>query len=78
MRAVPKALVALAALVAPLALGACATGRPQPTYDEDLAKLTAECTARGGILSPSGAPTGRAQTDYVCKITGGGSRIPPR
>jgi len=66
----------LAALVAPLALGACATGRPLPTYQQEFDKLQAECTAREGILTPSGAQTGRPQTDYVCKITGGSSRIP--
>lgn len=78
MRAAPKALIVLAALGAPLALGACATGKTYPTYQQDLDKLDAECRAREGILTPSGAQTGRAQTDYVCKITGGGSRIPNR
>lgn len=74
MRAAP--LVALAALAAPLALGACATGKTYPTYQEEYDKLNAECVARGGILSPTGAQTGRPQTDNVCKITGGGTRIP--
>ncbi len=71
----PLVLV-LAALVAPLALGACATGKPMPTYQQELDKLEAECTARGGILTTSGAATGRVQTDYLCKITGGPARIP--
>lgn len=66
----------LAALVAPLMLGACATSQPASTYQQDLDKLEANCTARGGILTPSGATTGRAQTDYLCKITGGATRIP--
>ena len=78
MRAAPKALIALVVLAAPLALGACATGRTLPTYEQDLDKLEAECKARDGILTPSGAQTGRPQTDYVCKITGGASRLPPR
>jgi hypothetical protein len=39
-------------------------------------QLEAECRDRGGILSPTGRQTGRPQTDYVCKITGGASRIP--
>lgn len=71
-----RAIVILAALAVPLALGACATGRTVPTYQQDLDKLESECTARGGILTPSGATTGRAQTDYLCKITGGATRIP--
>ena len=66
----------LAALVAPLALGACATGKTYPTYQQEYDKLSAECIARGGLLTPSGLTTGRAQTDYVCKITGGASLIP--
>ncbi len=71
-----RAVLVLAAFVAPLALGACATGRTSSTYQQDLDKLEAECTTRGGILSPSGAMTGRPQTDYVCKITGGATRLP--
>ena len=60
-----RAALVLAALIAPLALGACATGKTFPTYQEELDKLTAECTTRGGILTTSGAQTGRPQTDYV-------------
>lgn len=71
-----RAALVLVALVAPLALGACATGKTFPTYQEEMDKLSAECTARGGILAPSGAQTGRPQTDYVCKITGAATRIP--
>lgn len=76
MRATPKALIVLAAVVAPLQLGACATGNPLPTYQQEYDALNAQCVERGGILSPSGLTTGRAQTDYVCKITGGATRIP--
>ena len=72
-----RAALILAALAAPLALGACATsGKPMPTYQQDYDKLDAECTARGGILAPTGGTTGRPQTDYLCKITGGATRIP--
>ena len=71
-----RVALVLAALAAPLALGACATGQTYPTYQQDYDKLSAECTARGGILTPSGAQTGRPQTDNVCKITGGASRLP--
>ncbi len=66
----------LAALVAPLALGACASGRPLPTYQQEYDKLSAECTARGGILTTTGASTGRPQTDNICKIIGPATRIP--
>ncbi|MND99210.1 hypothetical protein D3C80_915890 [compost metagenome] len=71
-----RAPLILAALVAPLALGACATGKTYPTYQQEYDKLNADCVARGGILTPSGGTTGRPQTDYVCKITGGATRIP--
>lgn len=65
-----------AVIAAPLALVACASGRPLPTYQQEMDQLEAECRNRGGILSPTGLQTGRPQTDYVCKITGGASRIP--
>ena len=65
-----------AVLVAPLALAACASGRPLPTYQQDMDRLDAECRARDGILTPTGAQTGRPQTDYACRITGGATRIP--
>lgn len=71
-----RAVLVLAALVAPLALGACATGKTYPTYQEEYDKLNADCVERGGILTPSGASTGRPQTDNICKITGGATRIP--
>lgn len=71
--AAPLALSALSALGA---LGACATDRPLPTYQQELDRLNADCIARGGILAPTGAQTGRPQTDNVCKITGGATRIP--
>lgn len=71
-----RAAVILAALGAPLALGACATGRTVPTYQQEYDALNAQCVERGGILTPSGLTSGRAQTDYVCKITGGATRTP--
>ncbi|WP_024354963.1 hypothetical protein [Brevundimonas naejangsanensis] len=69
-------ILLIAAIAAPLALAGCATGRGLPTYQEEMTKLDAECVARGGILSPSGMQTGRPQTDYLCKIAGGASRLP--
>ena len=65
-----------AIVVAPLMLAACASGRPLPTYQQELDKLETECSDRGGILSPTGGQTGRPQTDYACKITGAATRIP--
>ena len=73
-----RAAAILAAVIAPLALSACATGRTLPTYQQEYDKLDAECTARGGILTPSGAQTGRPQTDNICKINGPATRIPGR
>lgn len=71
-----RAALILAALAAPLALGACATSRTVPTYQQEYDALNAQCVERGGILTPSGLTSGRAQTDYVCKITGGATRTP--
>ncbi len=48
-----------------LALGACATlGEPVTL---NLAELTTRCEDRGGVLVPTGAETGRAQSDYICR-----------
>lgn len=48
-----------------LALGACSTlGQPVTL---ELAELTTRCEARGGTLIPTGAQTGRAQSDYICR-----------
>ena len=69
-------LFLVAVIVAPLALAACASGRPLPTYQQEMDKLDAECRERGGIISPTGRQTGRPQTDYICKITGAATRIP--
>ena len=63
-------------LAAPLVLGACASSKAFPTYQQEYDRLSAECTAGGGILTTSGAQTGRPQTDYVCKIIGSPTRIP--
>lgn len=71
-----RAAFVLVALVAPMALGACATNHTPSKYEQDYDKLEAECQARGGYLATTGAQTGRPQTDNVCKITGGASRLP--
>ena len=63
-------------LTALLTLGACATGPAGPhSYQAELDRLEATCQARGGILTPTGDQSGRPQTDYACKITGGASRL---
>ncbi|HEX8661854.1 MAG TPA: hypothetical protein VF686_08295 [Brevundimonas sp.] len=58
-----------------LAAAGCAPTTGGNRYDNDLQRLTADCTARGGILAPTGQQTGRPETDNVCKITGGASRL---
>ena len=58
-------------------LSACAsTGPAEGNYSVREQKLSDECQARGGILVPTGAQTGRPETDNICKITGGASRLP--
>jgi len=59
-----------------IAVSACAaTGDARPnSYRADLDRLTADCRERGGILSPTGATTGRPETEFACRISGA-SRI---
>jgi hypothetical protein len=66
-------LTAPAALL--FALAACASTPGSSRYNDELKQLSDDCQARGGILSPSGVQTGRPQTDNVCRITGGASRL---
>jgi hypothetical protein len=60
-------LAAPAALA--LTLSACASGMGSNHYQTELARLSADCEARGGTLSPTGEQSGRPQLDNVCKIT---------
>jgi hypothetical protein len=70
-------LAVFAPAVLILGLAACAsTGTSR--YTDELRELEADCRDRGGILAPTGQQTGRPQTDNVCRITGGASRIPDR
>lgn len=71
MRALTFALPAILLLAA----GGCASTSGTSSYSQELDRLAADCTARGGILAPTGQQTGRPQTDNVCKITGGASRL---
>jgi hypothetical protein len=66
----------LPAVVLALAVSACAaTGAGG--FGDKTAELTAQCRDRGGVLVPSGQPaTGRPETDNVCQIHGGASRLP--
>lgn len=62
--------------LAVLGLGGCASsGKPLESYGAATDRLAAECQARGGILQPTGQSSGRAETDNICKITGGASRL---
>ena len=62
------------ALIAPAAvllLAACAgTPREDGGYSGELARLNADCVARGGILTTSGEATGRVAIDNICVIRG--------
>lgn len=62
------ALVAAPAALA-LALSACASSMGADRYQSELSRLSADCEARGGILSPTGSQSGRPQLDNLCKVT---------
>ena len=64
-------LAALSVLAAALA-GCAATGAGPGIGAAEMAELRSQCEARGGVLVPSGAATGRPALDEICKITGGG------
>jgi hypothetical protein len=72
----PALLVAIAAASLATGLTACAGGPPQESYMSRTDKLAEDCRARGGILAPTGAQTGRPETDNICRITGGATRLP--
>ena len=69
----PLTFAAPAALL--LVLAACAPTMGPNRYADELQQLSDNCEARGGILSPTGQQSGRPQTDNVCRITGGASRL---
>lgn len=70
-----RMILAAAGVLAFAGLAGCGTSAAHDTYSSELRQLTEDCTARGGILSPTGQQTGRPQTDNVCRITGGASRL---
>lgn len=54
-------------LIPLLALGACATTTvPDGSYERELARLNAECQARGGALAPAGNRSGRSESGFTC------------
>lgn len=71
-----RPLIVAAPAVLLFALSACAPTMGGNRYDSELRRLSDQCEARGGILTPTGQQTGRPQTDYACQITGGASRLP--
>ena len=58
-----------------LAAAGCAPTTGGDRYSTELQRLSDDCAARGGILAPTGQQSGRPQTDNICKITGGASRL---
>lgn len=68
-------LAAASVLAFTAGLAGCATSATHNSYSDELRQLTEDCTTRGGILTPTGQTTGRPQTDNVCRITGGASRL---
>lgn len=73
---VSRLIAAPVGSVALLCLSACAgTATGENSYSARMDRLTAECTARQGILASTGATTGRPETDYACRISGGATRI---
>jgi hypothetical protein len=75
----PSILTLIAAASLAATVSACATSpAPEGGYLARTEKLAADCEARGGILAPTGGQSGRPETDNVCKITGGASRLTPR
>jgi len=64
----PRILILAAAASA---LAACAsTGEPS-RYQTEMNRLETDCTARDGILIPTGATSGQPARDYACEIRGG-------
>jgi hypothetical protein len=64
-----RTALSILSLIGAAALSACATTDAPPTgYTADLDRLNADCRARGGILTSTGATTGRAETENACLI----------
>ena len=64
----PAILSAAAVGALGLSLAACAgMGSRDGTYTD---RLRADCDARGGILTPTGAQSASPEVDYACQING--------
>lgn len=64
-----RSIVLAASLVT--GLSACATAGEPSRYRGDLDRLEADCKARDGLLTPTGAVSGVPARDYACVIRGG-------
>ncbi len=71
-----RSLIASGLAAGLLALGACATlGEPVTLT---VAEMVQRCEGRGGMLQPTGAETGRPQSDYVCREAMARTPVPGR
>lgn len=68
--------LAVAASAVVTGLMGCAGGPPQESYMSGTDRLAGNCRARGGVLAATGVQTGRPETDNVCRISGGATRLP--
>ena len=62
------------------AVAACASTNPAASvdamsYSAQFDRLETACRERGGMLSATGAMSGRPQMDYACRISGPVSRF---
>ena len=62
-------LAALSTALAGILTGCAANGAGPGIGARESAELRRDCEARGGVLIPSGAATGRPALDEVCRIT---------
>lgn len=60
--------IALTTAAAILMLGACSTPGERLTYNQELARLEADCQARDGTLQQLRLPSRDPGTDYACRI----------
>lgn len=67
--------IVFSTLIALPLLAACASTGGVNSYQKDYDALDATCKGNGGILTTTGAQTGRPETDYACVIRGA-SRLP--
>ncbi|QBX36379.1 hypothetical protein E4M02_12510 [Brevundimonas sp. S30B] len=73
-----RLLLLSTSLAAGLLLSACAGAGATNRYQAELDRLEADCQARRGALTPTGASTGYAARDFACRINEAPSRIEDR